>query len=261
MIPCPLPSDRRERDALTAGGCGTKKNAASLRDVKARPATIAYRASPNLPRARAEPTVAPLQDDGSRPSAGEHASAAPTRAWHSVTCDDALTALGAAADGLAAGEAAARLSRWGANVLPAAEWKSALKRFLAQFHNLLIYVLLGSAAITLRKKGDGGVLDSTGTDPQLVSALNMPTGGNERHAPATVGYICARYTLDPTISLNAGTAPPARPILPKGTVVNCEPPAAVGMRSLLSNVTQTVFIGAFSQAIPDRMPAAAPARS
>lgn len=110
-------------------------------------------------------------------------------------------------------------------------------------------------ALTMRKIGDGAVLDFTGTDPQLVSSLNMPTGGNPRHALITVGYIYSMYTLDPTITLNAGTARPVTAILPKGTVVNCEPPAAVGMRSLLSNVTQTVFIGAFSQAVPDRIPA------
>lgn len=110
-------------------------------------------------------------------------------------------------------------------------------------------------ALTLKIEGDGAVFDFTGTDPQLVSSLNMPTGGHERHALITVGYIYALYTIDPTIILNAGTARAARAVLPKGTVVNCEPPAAVGMRSLLSNVTQTVFIGAFSQAVPHLMPA------
>ena len=36
---------------------------------------------------------------------------------------------------------------------------------------------------------------------------------------------------------------------------NATAPAAVGMRSLLSNVIQTAIIGAFTQALPDRLPA------
>jgi N-methylhydantoinase B len=37
--------------------------------------------------------------------------------------------------------------------------------------------------------------------------------------------------------------------------MNAEKPAAVGMRSLLSNLAQTVTFGAFARALPDRMPA------
>ena len=60
----------------------------------------------------------------------------------------ALAALGSTLDGLTAGDAAARLVSHGRNALPAPPGKSPLQRFLAQFDNLLIYVLLGSAAIT-----------------------------------------------------------------------------------------------------------------
>lgn len=109
--------------------------------------------------------------------------------------------------------------------------------------------------VTLKIRGDGAMLDFTGTDPQLASALNMPTGGDPRHALITVGYIYALRCIDPKIILNSGTVRSLDAILPKGTVVNCEHPAAVGMRSLLCNVTQTVVIGAFSQALPDRFPA------
>jgi N-methylhydantoinase B len=109
--------------------------------------------------------------------------------------------------------------------------------------------------VTVEIAGDELILDFTGTDPQLVSSLNMPTGGNPRHALITVGLIYVLFTLDPTITLNAGTALPARAILPEGTVVNAQHPAAVGMRSLLCNVTQNAIIGAFTQAVPDRLPA------
>ena len=109
--------------------------------------------------------------------------------------------------------------------------------------------------LTVRVEGDTLVLDYTGSDPQLASSLNMPTGGNERHALATVGLIYVLYTLDPTITLNAGTVRCARAILPEGTVMNAQKPAAVGMRSLLSNLAQTVTFGAFARALPERLPA------
>ena len=51
-------------------------------------------------------------------------------------------------EGLPLEEAARRLTRYGPNVLPAAVGKSTLQRFVAQFNNVLIYVLLGSAVIT-----------------------------------------------------------------------------------------------------------------
>ncbi|NMG66304.1 HAD-IC family P-type ATPase [Azoarcus indigens] len=50
--------------------------------------------------------------------------------------------------GLSAEEAAARLARHGPNALPAPKRSSALKRFLLQFHNVLIYVLLAAGGVT-----------------------------------------------------------------------------------------------------------------
>jgi N-methylhydantoinase B len=110
-------------------------------------------------------------------------------------------------------------------------------------------------AITLKIHGDTLTIDYTGSDPQLVSSMNMPTGGNERHALAMVGCVYALYCLDPTIMLNAGLVRPCRAILPEGTVVNSVAPAAVGMRSLMSNLCQTVTIGAFAKVRPDLLPA------
>lgn len=110
-------------------------------------------------------------------------------------------------------------------------------------------------AITLKIHGDTMTVDYTGSDPQLVASLNMPTGGNERHSLAMVGVVYALYCLDPTIMLNSGLVRPVRAILPEGTVMNAVHPAAVGMRSLMSNLAQTVTIGAFCRVCPERMPA------
>jgi N-methylhydantoinase B len=69
-------------------------------------------------------------------------------------------------------------------------------------------------AVTLTVHGDTLTVDFTGSDPQLSSSLNMPTGGKERHSLATVGTVYAIYCLDPTMMLNAGLMRPTRAIMP-----------------------------------------------
>lgn len=115
-------------------------------------------------------------------------------------------------------------------------------------------------AITLRVQGETLELDYTGSDPQLSSSLNMPTGGRERHVLTMVGLGYVLYTLNPNLLLNAGVLRVGRAILPRGTIVNCEPPAAVGMRSLSCVITQLCTFGVFARALPGRL-AASPAGS
>lgn len=68
--------------------------------------------------------------------------------WHSLPVAEVLSALAADRAGLSPEEAARRLRHYGPNRLPAAPRDSVLVRFARQFHNMLIYVLLVSAAIT-----------------------------------------------------------------------------------------------------------------
>jgi magnesium-transporting ATPase (P-type) len=68
--------------------------------------------------------------------------------WHDRPVDSALAALKATPSGLSHGEAEARLQAHGPNRMPEPPRRSALTRFLLQFHNILIYVLLGSTLIT-----------------------------------------------------------------------------------------------------------------
>ena len=68
--------------------------------------------------------------------------------YHDREPDDALALLATSSTGLSSREAAARLARCGPNRLPSAKRRSVLMRFVLQFHNILIYVLLGAAAIT-----------------------------------------------------------------------------------------------------------------
>ncbi len=111
-------------------------------------------------------------------------------------------------------------------------------------------------ALTLRITGGSAVLDFTGSDPQLTSALNVPTGGDPRHTLLLVGVYYVLCTLSPGITLNAGLTRPFTCIVPEGTVLNPRSPAAVGMRSLTCARLRSLVFGVFGLAVPDRMPAA-----
>ncbi|ACO78481.1 Cation transporting ATPase [Azotobacter vinelandii CA] len=69
--------------------------------------------------------------------------------WHTRPAEDSLAALESGPDGLSADEARRRLEKHGPNRLPKRRSEGPLKRFLLQFHNLLIYVLLASCGVTL----------------------------------------------------------------------------------------------------------------
>lgn len=67
---------------------------------------------------------------------------------HAAPVEATLTALDATPKGLSQNEAELRLQKFGANRLPEPPRRSPFLRFLAHFHNVLIYVLLGAAVIT-----------------------------------------------------------------------------------------------------------------
>ncbi|MCB1521806.1 MAG: HAD-IC family P-type ATPase [Hyphomicrobiaceae bacterium] len=71
------------------------------------------------------------------------------RAWHAIAPSDVLAELASAETGLSAREASLRLERYGPNALPEGSRPTLLQRIARQLNNLLIYVLLGAAAITL----------------------------------------------------------------------------------------------------------------
>ena len=87
------------------------------------------------------------------------AQAAPTP-WHSLDHDEVLARLDATDSGLTTEQVQARLERHGYNRLPAAARTGPLKRFLLQFHNVLIYVLIfaGVGTAFLQHWVDTGVI-------------------------------------------------------------------------------------------------------
>lgn len=79
---------------------------------------------------------------------------------HAMTQDAALEAFQTQPGGLGSDEASRRLATIGPNLLPEPPKPSPLLRFLSHFHNVLIYVLIASAAVTaaLQHWVDTGVI-------------------------------------------------------------------------------------------------------
>ncbi len=73
---------------------------------------------------------------------------APNPTWHQLDANDALVHLESTPDGLTSTQAAKLLAVHGPNKLAVAAPPSLVKRVAAQFHNLLIYVLLTASLVT-----------------------------------------------------------------------------------------------------------------
>jgi len=68
--------------------------------------------------------------------------------WHAMPTADCLEALNARPEGLDAATVTRRAAEHGPNQLPAARRRTLLMRFLFQFHNMLIYILIVAAVVT-----------------------------------------------------------------------------------------------------------------
>src|SRR6516165_6650660 len=65
--------------------------------------------------------------------------------WHAISADEVVKQLATNGEkGLDATEASARLRKYGPNRLPEGKKRGPFMRFLAQFNNILVYVLLGA---------------------------------------------------------------------------------------------------------------------
>jgi magnesium-transporting ATPase (P-type) len=79
----------------------------------------------------------------------DHAPPTPTSdPWHALTPQAVQAQLQSAPEGLDAAEVRRRLALHGPNRLAPPKRRGPLLRFLLQFHNILLYVMLGAAAIT-----------------------------------------------------------------------------------------------------------------
>lgn len=104
--------------------------------------------------------------------------------------------------------------------------------------------------VTITVKGDEMVLDFT-APPQMRNALNVIYTG----LLASV-YYAVKSVVDPTILPNAGLARPITVNAPKGSLLNCQHPAAVNSRLAACQRVSDLIMGALAQAVPGRVAAA-----
>jgi len=96
------------------------------------------------------------------------------------------------------------------------------------------------------------IFDFTGTDKQVRGPVNAPYS-----VTLSASYYVLRAVTDPTIPANHGAYRPLTVKTEKGTVVDAIPPCAVsGGNVETSQRIVDVLLKAFSQIIPDRIPAA-----
>jgi N-methylhydantoinase B len=101
------------------------------------------------------------------------------------------------------------------------------------------------ASVTLG--GDGVGVDFTGTSEQSGGAINAS------FSQTMSGVIFAvRCMVDPSIAMNEGCFRAVEAVLPRGTLVNPEPPAACGGRVITVTAAIEAMLAAFAAARPDR---------
>ncbi len=100
-------------------------------------------------------------------------------------------------------------------------------------------------------RGDEMHLDFAGNPPQVRAPLNMVWTA----LLATV-YYAVKTVVDPTILPNAGMYRPIHVTAPSGSIVNCDPPGAMDMRTQTAQRVVDLIHGALAEAVPERIIAA-----
>ncbi|MBI3708811.1 MAG: hydantoinase B/oxoprolinase family protein [Proteobacteria bacterium] len=111
-------------------------------------------------------------------------------------------------------------------------------------------------ALALNISGSDIHIDFTGTDPQVMAALNLATAGKRSHTWLTVGIMQFLLTADREMPVNGGILRPVSVTAPAGTIVHAVRPAALGGRVVSGIRVMDATFGALVQAIPDQVPTA-----
>ena len=117
------------------------------------------------------------------------------RPWHALDSQTVLEELGGSEDGLTETGAAGRLGEYGQNVIPSIKRRSPWARLFAQFHNVLIYVLLVAAAVTamLGHFIDSGVITAVVIINGLIGFIQE--GKAEKAIDAVRNMLSAQATV------------------------------------------------------------------
>src|SRR3954469_18700751 len=100
-------------------------------------------------------------------------------------------------------------------------------------------------AVTVRVSDEGLALDFSGSGKEARGAMNVPT--NALHACV---YYSIKALLDPELLPNAGLFDAVSISAPPGTIVNPNPPAPVGARSITCQKVAGAIFGAFRGLLP-----------
>ena len=99
------------------------------------------------------------------------------------------------------------------------------------------------------------LLDFTGTDTQVRAAMNLPTYGRPNQW-VVLGVVNFLRTSDRALPLNRGILRSVKVNIPEGTLLNPAPFVATGVRHTTGYRVSDAVLGALSQAVPERIPAA-----
>ncbi|MBB5015850.1 cation-translocating P-type ATPase [Rehaibacterium terrae] len=118
------------------------------------------------------------------------ASRASPPVWHALPVDECLSVLCTHRGGLTADDAERRLADLGPNALPSPPRRPAWRRLLAQFHNVLIHLLLvaGVAAAALGHPVDAAVIFGVVVVNALIGFVQE---GKAQHAMEAIGRMLA----------------------------------------------------------------------
>jgi magnesium-transporting ATPase (P-type) len=83
-----------------------------------------------------------------RNAMAQHTTDTAQVSWHSLSVEEVLKRIASRPEGLTQQETEQRLAEYGPNRLRPPPQRGPLRRFLAQFHNVLIYVLLVASFVT-----------------------------------------------------------------------------------------------------------------
>jgi N-methylhydantoinase B/oxoprolinase/acetone carboxylase alpha subunit len=104
----------------------------------------------------------------------------------------------------------------------------------------------------LRIDGDRAEIDFTGSASQVQGSVNANYA-----VTLSACLYCVRCLIPEEVLYNAGVARPVRVLAPLGTIVNATRPCAVAGGNVETSQRITdVVLGAFSRALPERLPAA-----
>jgi len=99
--------------------------------------------------------------------------------------------------------------------------------------------------------GDCIIVDWGGSSPQVPGGLNSPIPFTR-----SATYLAVRCIVDPAIPNSEGYMRPIEVIAPPGTIMNPVLPAPCAARGITGYRMFDTLLGALSQAVPDRIPAA-----